>query len=164
VPGAQVFVDRQFIGASPIKGHEVAAGTHRINVSAPGFDGVVETIDAQPGSRDVVIKLREVRLDAAIDVIHKHRIGSCKGRLVATPQGLRFDTTDKDDRFASPLVDLETLEVDYLKKNLKVRIRNGRTFDFTDPGGNADNLFVFHRDVEKARARLQKGDPPASTR
>jgi hypothetical protein len=28
--------------------------------------------------------------------------------------------------------------------------------------GNADNLFVFQRDVDKARQRLVKGDQPAS--
>ena len=34
-------------------------------------------------------------------------------------------------------------------------------FYFTDPEGNADRLFVFHRDVDKARSRLAKGDAPA---
>ena len=43
------------------------------------------------------------RLDASIDVVHKHRMGSCKGRLTATPQGIRYDTTDKGDAFTSPL-------------------------------------------------------------
>jgi hypothetical protein len=162
VPGAQVFVDRQFVGAAPVKSYEVAPGSHRINVSAPGYEGVAETIDVEPGPQDVLIKLREVRLSASIDVVHKHRMGSCTGRLVATPQGIRYETSDRDDVFNSALVDLETLEVDYLKKNLKVKIRKGRTFDFTDPQGNADHLFVFHRDVANARDRLKKGDPPAS--
>jgi len=162
VPGAQVFIDRQFVGAAPVTGHAVAPGTHRVNVSAPGFEGVAETIEVEPGPRDLVVKLRLVRLDAAIEVVHKHRIGSCKGRLVATPQGMRYESSDKDDTFAAALLDLETLEVDYLKKNLKVKVRRGRTFDFTDPAGNADHLFVFHRDVEKARERLRKGDPPAT--
>jgi hypothetical protein len=35
-------------------------------------------------------------------------------------------------------------------------------YDFSDPDGKADNLFVFHRDVDKARLRLKKGDPPAA--
>ena len=50
---------------------------------------------------------------------------------------------------------------DYLKKSLEVKARKGRTDGFTDPDGNADHLFVFHRDVDKARDRLRKGDPPA---
>ena len=32
----------------------------------------------------------------------------------------------------------------------------------TFPDGNADRLFVFHRDVDKARQRLAKGDAAAS--
>ena len=53
------------------------------------------------------------------------------------------------------LVDIEllrNLNVDYLKKNLRVRRRGGRTWNFTN--ASADPLFVFHRDVSKARDRL----------
>ena len=52
--------------------------------------------------------------------------------------------------------------MDYLDKNLRVKLPKGRQFNFTDPEGNADRLFVFHRDVDKARERLRKGDPPAT--
>jgi hypothetical protein len=161
VPGAQVFIDRQFVGAAPVRGASVAPGTHRINVSASGFEGVAETIEVSPGPRDVLIKLREVRLDVNLDVIHKHRFGSCEGRLIATPRGIRYETTDKNDAFSASLLDLEIFTVDYLEKNLRVKAVEGRIFNFTDPEGNADHLFVFHRDVENARGRLQKGDPPA---
>ena len=160
VPGAQVFIDREFIGATPVTASDVKPGTHRLNVSAPGYEGIADTIDVSPGPRDVLVKLKDVRLDAKIDVVHKHRIGSCKGRLIATPRGLRYETTNKDDGFSSPLPDLGTFQVDYLEKDLRVTLRNGKRYDFTDPEGNADRLFVFHRDVEKARERLRKGDPP----
>jgi hypothetical protein len=159
VPGAQVFIDREFLGAAPVTAASVKPGTHRINVSAEGYDGVAETIEVSPGPRDVMIKLREVRLDTKLDVVHKHRLGSCTGRLIATPMGMRYETADKDDRFAAPLLDLETFDVDYLEKNLRVKPRKGKLLNFTDPEGNADRLFVFHRDVEKARERLKKGDP-----
>jgi hypothetical protein len=75
---------------------------------------------------------------------------------------MRYETADKDDSFAAPLSDLETFDVDYLEKNLRVKPRKGKLFNFTDPEGNADRLFVFHRDVEKARERLKKGDPAGS--
>ena len=52
--------------------------------------------------------------------------------------------------------------MDYLEKNLKVKIKGGKQFNFTDPNGNADTLFVFQRDVEKARQRLLKGEAPAT--
>jgi hypothetical protein len=161
VPGAQVFVDRNFIGKTPLTTTEIKAGAHTVNVTAPGHEGVAQNVTLTPGTKELMVKLREVRLDASISVIHKHRMGNCKGRLVATPRGLVYETTDKDDAFRSGLLDLETFEVDYLEKNLRIKPRQGKRFDFTDPDGNADRLFVFHRDVEKARERLKKGDPPA---
>jgi hypothetical protein len=162
VPGAQVFIDRVFIGATPVTVPNVKPGTHRLNVSAQGFDGVAETLDVGPGPRDILIKLKDVRLDTKIAVVHKHRIGSCRGQLIATPQGLRYETADKDDGFSAPLREIETFQVDYLEKNLKLKLQKGKRYEFTDPDGNADRLFVFHRDVEKARDRLKKGDPPAN--
>ena len=48
--------------------------------------------------------------------------------------------------------------MNYLEKNLRVKQRGGKTWNFTDRGSeNADRLFVFHRDVEAARAKLAKG-------
>lgn len=161
VTGAQVFVDRKFIGTTPLTTTDLKPGSYRLNVSAPGYDGVAQSLDLAAGERDLVIKLREVRLDASIDVVHKHRFGSCKGRLVATPQGIRYETTNKDDAFRAGLLDMETFEVDYLEKNLRIKVK-GKQYNFTDPEDNADHLFVFHRDVQKARERLKKGDPPAT--
>ena len=154
VTGAQVFIDRQFIGATPVTAENVKPGTHRVNVTAEGFDGIAQTIDVEPGPRELSFRFREVRLDSTVAVVHKHRVGSCQGRLVATVEGIRYETTDKDDRFDAPLTDLETFQVDYLDKNLRIKLRKGKQFNFTDPEGNADRLFVFHRDVEKARQRL----------
>ncbi len=162
VPGAQVFIDRQFIGTAPATAENIKPGSHQLNVSAEGFESVVDTIDVVPGPRDISVKFREVRLNAGVEVVHKHGIGSCRGRLVATAQGLRYETTNKDDAFTAALTTLETFQVDYLEKNLKVKLPKGRQFNFTDPDGNADRLFVFHRDVEKARERLKKGDTPAT--
>ncbi len=161
VPGAQVFIDRQFVGTAPVTAADVKPGSHQLNVSAEGFEGIAQTLEVVSGPRDIMVRFREVRLNAKVAVIHKHRIGSCKGELLATPQGLRYVTADKDDGFAVSLSDLDTFEVDYLEKNLKVKLRKGKQFNFTDPAGNADRLFVFHRDVEKARDRIRKGEQPA---
>jgi hypothetical protein len=161
VPGAQVFLDREFIGVAPITADNVTPGTHQLNVSAEGYDGIAMPIEVTPGSRDLVLRFREVRLNSAIDVVHRHGVGSCRGRLIATPAGIVYETSNKNDAFSAPLLDLETFEVDYLAKNIRVRLPKGRQFNFTDPDGNADRLFVFHRDVERARERLRKGDTPA---
>ena len=155
VPGAQVFLNREFVGATPATATDLKPGSYQLNVSAPGFDNHVETLELAPGDREIDVRFREVRLNASIAVVHKHRFGSCKGTLVATPQGLRYDTTDKDDEFEASLLNLETFQVDYLNKNLRVQPRKGKRYDFTDPEGNADRLFVFHRDVERARERLK---------
>jgi hypothetical protein len=162
VPGAQVFVDRQFVGAAPLTTTEVKPGTHQINVSAPGYDPYAQSIELEPGPRDLAVRFKEVKLDAKAEVIHKHGIGSCRGTLVATPSGLRYDTTNKDDAFMVPLTSLEVFQVDYLEKNLKVKLKGGKQYNFTDPMGNADALFVFQRDVDKARQRLLKGEQPAA--
>jgi hypothetical protein len=156
VPGASVFIDRQYVGVTPLTAPNVSPGTHQVNVSAQGYNGIAQSVDVEPGPRDLLFKFKEVRLEAAIDVVHKHRIGSCKGRLIATPQGLRYDTTDKNDAFTAPLTGLERFDVDYLAKTLHVKLANGKQYDFTDPDGNADHLFVFHRDVDAARKKLSE--------
>ena len=162
VPNAQVFLDRQFIGAAPITAENIAPGTHQLNVSADGFESIAMPVEVVAGQRELMIRFREVRLESAIEVVHRHGVGSCRGKLIATPGGMRFETPNKGDAFTTPLQTLETFEVDYLEKNLRVKLPKGRQFNFTDPEGNADRLFVFHRDVEKARDRLKRGDMPAT--
>jgi len=159
VPGAKVFIDREFVGVAPVTATDLKPGPHRLNVSLPPYEPILETIEVAPGPRDIVFKFKEVRLDAKLDVVHKHRIGSCKGVLVATQHGLRYDTTDKNDAFTATLLDVEA-QLDYAEKRLRITV-GGKRYDFTDPEGNADRLFVFHRDLEKARDRLKKGDQPA---
>lgn len=154
VPGASVFIDRVYIGTTPVTARDVAPGRHQVNASVQGQEGISEAIDVEAGERDLVLRFKEVRLDEAIDVVHKHGMGSCRGRLVATPQGLRYETTNKGDAFSASLTALEVFEVDYLKKNLRIKPKGGKTYNFTDPEDNADRLFVFHRDVDKARQKL----------
>ncbi|MEW6364915.1 MAG: PEGA domain-containing protein [Acidobacteriota bacterium] len=161
VPGASVFLDREYVGTAPLTLQRVPPGTHQLNVSAPGHDGYAESIEVDPGERDVVVRFNEVRLDASIDVVHKHGFGSCRGRLFATPAGIRYETAHARDAFSVPLADVIQFDVDYPKKNLRIKLRTGKSYDFTDPDGNADRLFVFHRDVQKARERLASAGAPS---
>jgi hypothetical protein len=161
VPGAQVFLDRQFVGTVPATASDLKPGTYQLNVSVEGYDGIAQTIDVERGPRNLMVRFKEVRLSLQLSVIHKHRMGSCRGRLLATPHGVRYETDDKNDSFSVAMDEMERFEIDYLKKNLKIKLRKGKQYNFTDPEGNADRLFVFHRDVEKARERLNKGDAPA---
>jgi hypothetical protein len=123
-------------------------------VSVEGYEGHAQAIEIGETPAEVDVRFKEVRLNASAPVIHKHGMGSCVGRLVADTSGLRYETANAGDAFAMPFADLEAFTVDYLKKSLRVKRRGGKTWNFEDPNGQPDPLFVFHRDVEKARVRL----------
>lgn len=161
VDGASVFLDRRYLGTTPLDMADLDPGTHRVNVAAEGYGGIAQTIDIGDSPVEVVVTFREVRLDEAVQVVHKHRMGSCEGRLVATLQGFRYETSH-GDAFSVALSDVEEFDVDYLKHNLHLKVRGGRNYNFTDERENADALFVFHRDIEQARERLAQGGVPAS--
>ena len=154
VPDADVFVDREYKGKAPLVLTDVAPGPHRINVSAEGQDGYAETVEVTGESQTLSVRLRQVRLAASLDVVHKHAIGSCRGRLSATPAGLRYAPATGDDGFDVPLSSVERLDADYLKKQLTVKLRGGRTYNFTEPGGKADALVSFQQSVARAQSRL----------
>ena len=154
VPGAMVFLDRVYLGAAPVTASNVTPGTHQLNVSAEGYDGYSQTLDLAAGSTDVMVRFKEIRLNEAMDVVHTHGIGSCEGRLLADANGVRYETTNRDDAFSLKFSEVEVFEVDYLKKNLRVKRRGGKTWNFTTRAENADPLFVFHRTVDKVRQKL----------
>jgi hypothetical protein len=157
VPGAMVFLDRVYLGTTPVTAKDVTPGSHKLNASADGYDGYSDTIEVAPGPADIAIRFKEVRINESVDVVHKHGVGSCEGRLVADPQGVRYETTNKDDAFSLKYGEVETLEVDYLKKNLRIKRRGGKTWNFTTKAPTADPLFVFHRNVDKVRQQLAGG-------
>ena len=157
VPGASVFIDRQFVGNTPLSLDKLEPGSKRVQLTATGFDSVQKTIDLSPGPNAITIRIKEVSLNARTSVVHKHGMGSCEGTLSATLDGLKYDTSNKGDAFTLPYAQVEQFAVDYLEKNLRVRAKGGKTWNFTDKNDNADVLFVFHRDVEAARKKLADG-------
>lgn len=157
VPGASVFIDRQFVGNTPLSLDKLEPGRKQVQITADGFGSVQRTINLEAGPNAITIRVKEVSLNARASVVHKHGIGSCEGQLTATLDGLRYDTTNKGDAFTLPYAQVETFAVDYLQKNLRVKQRGGKTWNFTDKNDNADLLFVFHRDVEAARKKLAEG-------
>jgi hypothetical protein len=154
VPGASVFLDRKFLGNTPLEVDGVEPGSHRLNVSIEGYEGHAQAIDIGDAPAHVEVRFKDVRLDTSVPVIHKHAMGSCVGRLLADTSGLRYETANASDAFTMPFAEVEAFTVDYLKKSLRVKRRGGKAWTFEDPNGQPDPLFVFHRDVEKARARL----------
>ena len=153
VPGAAVFLDRTYLGTTPFETTYISRGPHRLNVSADGHDGFATNIQISDEPIVIDVRFLEVRLDAAVTVVHTHRFGSCEGVLRADLGGIHYATTD-DDAFSIPLAEIERHEIDYLEHTLTLKRREGRTYNFTDEQDTADALFVFHRDVEQARKRL----------
>lgn len=153
IQGASVFLDRRFLGTTPFEAMDVPPGPHRLNVSSEGYDGFSQDIEIGDELVSVDVRFLEVRLEASVDVVHKHRFGSCAGRLRADPEGLHYETAD-DDAFSIPFSELEQHDVDYLEHTLTVGHQGGRTYNFTDEQETADALFSFHREVERARERL----------
>lgn len=160
VSGASVFVNRQFVGSAPITLENVEPGQKQINLVAEGFEGISRTVDVAAGEQTVSMRFKEVRLDKRLAVTHKHGVGSCAGELVATVDGLRYATSNAKDAGTIPFAALEQFDVNYLEKNLRVKQRGGRTWNFTNGDGNADALFVFQRDVDSARKKLAQGYAP----
>ncbi len=160
VPGASVFIDRQFVGNTPLALDNLEPGTRRLQLTATGFDSVQKSINLVPGPNTLTVRIKEVSLNTKIPVVHKHRMGSCEGTLIATLYGVTYETTHDSDGFTLPFTQAEQLDVDYLQKNLRVRQKGGKTWNFTDKNATADALFVFHRDVETARKKLAEGYTP----
>jgi len=158
VPGASVFVDREFVGTAPVTLKNVTPGSKRINLSTEGYEGVQRAVQVTPGENTVTLRFKEVRLNTSVGVAHKHGMGGCDGTLRATIDGLAYETSNKGDAFNLPYAQVESFEINYLDKNLRVKQRGGKTWNFTDKAAdNADKLFVFHRDVTAARDKLAKG-------
>ena len=160
IPGADIFINREYAGTTPFESHDIVPGRYRLNVSASGYEGHAEDVEITGELTAVDVRFRLVRLDERVPVVHKHRFGDCEGELVASTAGITYDTDD-DDAFEVALDALEEFAVDYLDHNLRIKVRGGRTYNFTDRQENADALFVFHREVEEARERLAAGEPPA---
>lgn len=154
VPGATVFLDRNYIGTTPVDIEEVEAGDHELTVSAEGFDMHAETVTVTEGHRDVRISFKTVDINERISVVHKHRFGDCKGVLVADNAGLRYETANENDGFNVPYSQLEQFEIDYMDKNLNLKVRNGRNYNFTEINEDADALFLFHKNVTEYMEKM----------
>jgi hypothetical protein len=154
VPDASVFVDQRFVGKAPVDLSDLPPGPHRLNVSADGYALHGEEVDVGTEPRTIRVLFTEVRLAESLAVIHKHAVGSCRGLLTATPEGLAFEAKSAKDSFRAGFEDLAKLDLDYLGKTLRVALRSGRSYNFTVEGESADPLLVFQQRVETARKRL----------
>ena len=148
VAGANVFLDRNFKGNTPVTIADLQPGRYNLTVSVEGHDVVSRRVEV--GRRSVPVRVdfgdSVATLDVRVPVVHKHRFGSCEGVLVATADGFDY-RTDHKDAFQLPFGQAERFEIDYLDNNLRLKVRGGRTYNFESPSEDVDALFVFHRDV-----------------
>jgi hypothetical protein len=152
VPGAMVFLNRKYLGTTPLVSRDITPGSHQLNVQVEGVEPSVQTVEiAEAGPTSVTVALKQTRLDTRVPVVHKHGTGSCEGTLIATSAGLRYQTSHANDAFTLPFAQVETFAIDYMNKNLRVKQRGGRTWNFSTRDDNADPLLVFHREVEQGR-------------
>ena len=159
-PDTSVFIDRKFLGTAPQTLPDVAPGEHQLIFSPTGQDSIRMTITVEPGTKTIVARFKEVQLNESVEVVHKHALGSCRGTLKASPNGLTYDTKNTEDAFTAPLTNLEIFTVNYVEKNLKVKLKGGKSYTFTEPGGTADKLYAFQQAVDKVRQRLLSGRRP----
>ncbi len=91
------------------------------------------------------------KLDAHVPVVHKHRFGDCEGTLRAVPGTLTYATAHKDDGFQLAFAEIEAFDLDADKKNLRIRRRGGKTWNFTTRGDATAALLTFHKDASRAK-------------
>ena len=53
VPGASVFIDRQFVGNTPLTLDKLEPGTKRLQLTATGFDSVQKSVDLVAGPNTI---------------------------------------------------------------------------------------------------------------
>ncbi len=152
VAGANVFLNRNFKGNTPVTIAELQPGEYNLTVSVEGHDVVSRKVAVARRPVPVRVEFGDLlaTLDVRVAVVHKHRFGSCEGTLVATPEGFDYQT-DHKDAFRLSFGETERFEIDYLDNNLRLKVQGGRTYNFESPTEDVDSLFVFHRDVTAFR-------------
>ncbi len=67
VEGADVFVDRRFVGKAPLDVRDVQPGARRIQVAAEGYETQTEEVQIGGEPVRVLARFKELRLDESLD-------------------------------------------------------------------------------------------------
>ena len=97
-------------------------------------------------------------------MVHKHGVGGCEGTLVATLDGLRYETTNKGDAFTCRTPRSRPFAVDYLEKNLRVKQKGGKTWNFTDKTATTPTRCSCSTATSRRRERSSPKATPASSK
>ena len=101
VPGAAVFLDRKPFGKTPLAARAVTPGSHRLNVTAEGYEMYSETIEVATGTRrgDGALQGGAARRGDRRRRTSTGWARAAAGSL-ATVEGLRYETSDPEEASA----------------------------------------------------------------
>ena len=154
IAGANVFIDRNFKGNTPVTIADLQPGEYNLTVSTEGHDIVSRRVAVERRAVPVRVVFGDLvaSLDVKVAVVHKHRFGSCEGMLVATPQGFDY-RTDHKDAFQLPFAQAERFELDYLSNNMRMKVLGGANLQLRIAvGGHGFAIRLPSRRVGVSRA------------
>ena len=139
-------------GTEPVERCPIHEGRNLLNTFARLFGRGDRDSDAREPAAPAPIPL-SLPDGQVVIVSHDHLLGSCRGRLVADDDGVRFQTTHRD-AFAVAYQDIELFELDPGRRTLRIRPRGRRRYNFTPDAGADGALPAFHAAVLQLRASL----------
>jgi len=115
VSEVEVFLDGKSVGKTPLTVSAVAAGSHRLSLSKPGYEDHEEQVTVEAGATAklfVVMKplpAEPPKLPAQFYVIHQHRAGACSGILTVTAEAVDYRSLDGKDVFHIPIAEMRSV-------------------------------------------------------
>ena len=115
VSEAEVFLDGKSVGKTPLTFTAVAAGSHRVALTKPGYGDHEEQVSVPAGATAklfVVMKplpAAPPKLPAQFYAIHQHRAGACSGILTVTAEAVDFRSHDGHDVFHIPFAEMHSV-------------------------------------------------------
>ena len=116
VSDVEVLLDGQSVGRTPVTLNPVAAGTHQLILTKPGFADHEEQVQVQSGTTAKIFVMMKAlaselpKLPAEFYAIHQHAAGgSCTGILTVTADAIDYRSHDGHDVFHIPMQELRSV-------------------------------------------------------
>ena len=115
VTEVEVFLDGKSVGKTPLTVGAVAAGTHSVSLTKPGYEDHEEQVTVGAGATAklfVVMKPlpgEPPKLPVQFYAIHQHRAGACSGILTVTADAVDYRYLDGHDVFHIPFAEMRSV-------------------------------------------------------
>jgi hypothetical protein len=146
-----VSVWQNYPGAPDEPATAPAAAPDPTAAGSPTGEAAPDAAESEPAPTPAPPAPVASRLDTRVSVVHKHRFGDCEGTLRAAAGTLTYSTSHKEDAFQLPFAEIDTFDLAPDKKNLRIRRRGGRTWNFTTRGEAGLALTAFHKEASARR-------------